>query len=135
MNYRVDYLKTIAGREIVLWAIYLDAAEAAAVFDDLRDAGIAATLSARATVDAPWQRQFIAHGGAPVANGLPEDDSCDANIDAYHRGWDAHAKNTACPRDPIEGAGWRDRARAVRVQPVMPARPEGYYHAPLGTFE
>lgn len=131
VNYRIDYQKIIADRPMTLWALYSDAAAAAANFDDLRDAGIPVTLSARDDDGAPWKPQFVAHGGVAMADDYDADD----NIDAFHRGYDMHRKGEACPRDPVEGAGWRERAREVRVQAVLPARPEGYYHAPLGTFE
>lgn len=31
--------------------------------------------------------------------------------------------------------GYRDGQRDAQVKVVMPARPEGYYHQPIGTFD
>ena len=31
--------------------------------------------------------------------------------------------------------GYREGQREAKVQHVSPARPEGYYHLPLGTFD
>jgi hypothetical protein len=59
----------------------------------------------------------------------------DAAIDRFHAGYDAHWAGQPCPTEKDAAEGWKTRDREGRVQVVMPARPEGYYHMPLGTFE
>lgn len=59
----------------------------------------------------------------------------DDKIDLYHEGYDANRTGKPCPTEPHSRAGWLDRERNKRVRVVMPARPEGYYHAPIGTFD
>lgn len=53
----------------------------------------------------------------------------------YHAGWAAHRSGLARPTDKDGAYGWDERARSCKVRVIMPPRPEGYYHAPLGTFE
>lgn len=55
----------------------------------------------------------------------------DAKIDRWHAGYFAKVR----PTDPDELDGWLQAQEARRVRVVMPARPEGYYHAPIGTFD
>lgn len=62
-----------------------------------------------------------------------EDD--EAAIDAYHDGYDAFWKGQPKPDGSHQAAGWTDAQRASRVRVVMPRRPEGYYHAPVGSFD
>lgn len=61
----------------------------------------------------------------------------DARCDQYNKGWLAGYAGKPCTDDPDFTVGWnegqRERRHPVRVS--MPARPEGYYHAPIGTFD
>lgn len=60
----------------------------------------------------------------------------DAQIDRWHDGaLDAlrHKPKASDDPDYLEGFAHGEDQRNVRV--VMPARPEGYYHQPLGTFD
>lgn len=59
----------------------------------------------------------------------------DAAIDRFHAGYDAHKRGEPCPIEKDARDGWSTRAHACQVRVVMPRRPEGYYHMPLGTFE
>lgn len=59
----------------------------------------------------------------------------DSAIDRFHAGYDAHKRGEPCPSEKDAADGWNVRAHACRVQVVMPTRPEGYYHAPIGTFD
>lgn len=54
----------------------------------------------------------------------------DAKIDRWHDGYFAKER----PTDPDELDGWRQAQEDRKVVVVMPVRPEGYYHMPLGTF-
>jgi hypothetical protein len=64
-------------------------------------------------------------------------DTDDVAIDFWHDGvLDAlRGRPAASPRNPDYFAGYEHGLREARVAPVMPERPEGYYHAPIGTFE
>jgi hypothetical protein len=64
-----------------------------------------------------------------------EDLDNDAAIDRYHDGYGMFLAGGACPMDADMAEGWRDAERASRVRVVMPRRPEGYYHAPIGAFD
>lgn len=60
----------------------------------------------------------------------------DAKLDRWHDGvLDALRYKPSMSVDPdyLEGYNHGLNERLVRV--VMPARPEGYYHMPLGTFD
>lgn len=59
----------------------------------------------------------------------------DAAIDRFHSGCDAHKSGLPCPTEKDAAQGWMAREQACRTHVVMPRRPEGYYHAPIGTFE
>ena len=59
----------------------------------------------------------------------------DANIELWHQGVMANLRGEPCPTEPHGRAGWLHREREKRVRVVMPVRPEGYYHAPIGTFD
>lgn len=60
----------------------------------------------------------------------------DAEIDAFHAGYDMHRRGQPCPdHDRAMRDGWLDRQAAIQVRVVMPARPEGYYHMPIGSFD
>ena len=74
---------------------------------------------------------------AQTRNAADQDweDGDDAKIDRYHAGYVAHRKGQPRPTGADEGEGWDDRARACKVVYVAPRRPEGYYHAPIGTFD
>jgi hypothetical protein len=64
------------------------------------------------------------------------DDTDDAAIDRWHDGaLDAmHGKKaTSGDKDYLEG--YKHGQEEAKVQVAEPERPEGYYHAPLGTFE
>lgn len=57
-------------------------------------------------------------------------------IDRWNSAALAAFRGKQCPAsDPHSVAGYRYGLDARRVTPVMPIRPEGYYHAPIGTFE
>jgi hypothetical protein len=59
----------------------------------------------------------------------------EAAADAYAAGFLGYGRGEPRPADPHAAEGW-DEARAMRdVRVVMPRRPEGYWHMPLGTFE
>lgn len=64
-----------------------------------------------------------------------DDAATDAKIDAYQAGWFAGYRGEPRPAGVVEGEGWADGQDARKVRPVMPRRPEGYYHAPPGTFD
>ena len=66
---------------------------------------------------------------------MDDDFDNDAAIDAFHDGYRMFLKKQPRPADPIMADGWDDAQRESRVRVVMPKRPEGYYHLPLGTFE
>lgn len=59
----------------------------------------------------------------------------EAKIDRWHDGYFANRDGAPRPDDPDEADGWDHREREKGVHVLMPARPEGYYHAPLGTFD
>lgn len=63
------------------------------------------------------------------------DDDIDAKIDAYHAGWFTAKRGTRRPHNVDAQQGWDDYHAAKKVRVVMPERPEGYYHAPLGAFD
>lgn len=56
-------------------------------------------------------------------------------IDAFHRGYMMFRAGQPMPDCPIMAEGWLDAQRARRDRVVTPARPEGYYHNPIGTFD
>ncbi len=66
----------------------------------------------------------------------PTDDDIemDRKIDLWHDGYFMRRRGEARPTDPDMSAGWDE---ANREHPVVQqvSRPEGYYHAPIGTFE
>jgi hypothetical protein len=60
----------------------------------------------------------------------------DAKIDRWHDGYFAHKRGEPQPVEPDAAAGWQHRADDLdRPAVLMPARPEGYYHAPVGAFD
>lgn len=64
-----------------------------------------------------------------------DDAANDAAIDRFHDGWGAFLKGQPRPTEKDAGEGW-DHGRATsRVRAVQPARPEGYYHLPVGSFD
>lgn len=64
-----------------------------------------------------------------------DDDRIDAEIEQFHAGYRAFLAGQPRPADATQAEGWEDAQRASRVCVVMPARPEGYYHAPIGAFD
>lgn len=67
---------------------------------------------------------------------IDEDESeLDAKIDRFHDGYFAHKRGEPRPSCQDGAAGWDHRAQDCKVQVVMPARPEGYYHCAPGTFD
>ena len=64
---------------------------------------------------------------------LPDDD--DRAIDAWHDGYMMHRRGEPRPDGKHEADGWDHRANGIGVRVAMIERPEGYYHAPVGTFE
>lgn len=61
----------------------------------------------------------------------------DTEIDAWHAGYFAGRRNDPVTAEPNFASGWfaGRTATLYPVRVVMPHRPEGYYHAPIGTFE
>lgn len=72
---------------------------------------------------------------ATIEDADMDDAATDAKIDAYHAGWFAGFRGEARPAGEVEGEGWVDGRRDRKVRVIMPRRPEGYYHAPIGTFD
>tara|TARA_Y100001938_G_scaffold133770_1_gene193471 strand:- start:180 stop:464 length:285 start_codon:yes stop_codon:yes gene_type:complete len=65
---------------------------------------------------------------------VPEAD--DAAIDRWHDGWfDGHGAKPKASDDADYLKGYAEGHEARKVVVVMPERPEGYYHMPLGTFD
>lgn len=64
-----------------------------------------------------------------------DDAAAEAQIERFHAGYDAHKRGEPCPTEKDAAEGWNTRAHACQVRVVMPHRPEGYYHSPIGTFE
>jgi hypothetical protein len=62
-----------------------------------------------------------------------DDVAQDAKIDRWHDGYFAAVRGEPRPTEFDAGQGWDHRANEVPVVEVE--RPEGYYHAPIGTFE
>ena len=63
------------------------------------------------------------------------DDADDAAIDRWHDGvLDALRFRAIASDDADYMEGYKHGIRDRQVEVVMPARPEGYYHMPLGTF-
>jgi hypothetical protein len=60
-----------------------------------------------------------------------DDIATDAAIDRWHDGYFAKVR----PTDPDALAGFLQAQSDRRCVTVEVRRPEGYYHAPLGTFE
>lgn len=64
------------------------------------------------------------------------DEADDAAIDRWHDGvLDALRGNAMASADADYLEGYAHGRKEAKVRVVMPARPEGYYHMPLGTFE
>lgn len=59
----------------------------------------------------------------------------DQKIDRWHDGYFAHRDGKPQPSDPDAAAGWQHREDSRQVRVAMCSRPEGYYHAPIGTFD
>lgn len=60
----------------------------------------------------------------------------DAAIDRWHDGWFSGYRGQPCPADdPDTKSGYNEGCARRDVRVVEPARPEGYYHMPLGTFD
>lgn len=65
---------------------------------------------------------------------VPEAD--DAAIDRWHDGaLDCYRGRPKASDDKDYLEGWAHAENDRQVQVVMPERPEGYYHMPLGTFD
>jgi hypothetical protein len=62
-----------------------------------------------------------------------DDFAQDAKVDRWHNGYFMAVRGLHRPTDADEAAGWDHRANEGPVVEV--SRPEGYYHAPIGTFE
>lgn len=61
---------------------------------------------------------------------------CDARVDRWHDGYFAHRAGKPCPTDKDAADGWHHRRKNLPWEATdVVERPEGYYHAPLGTFE
>lgn len=60
----------------------------------------------------------------------------DAKIDRWNNGAiDGCGGRKPQSDDPDYLDGYRQGREEAKVRAVMPARPEGYYHAPIGTFD
>lgn len=73
-----------------------------------------------------------------LAQRIREDDEereAERKTDAYCAGYLAGRRGGPKPDDPDGAEGWTDGKDASQVRVVMPARPEGYYHMPLGSFK
>jgi hypothetical protein len=57
--------------------------------------------------------------------------AAEAACDRWHDGYFAKTR----PTDPDELGGWLQAREDAKVRVVMPTRPEGYYHMPLGSFD
>lgn len=82
----------------------------------------------------------VAHPDFDYGLGFVEEDQpgykTDAQIDLWHDGaLDCYRGKPKASSDPDYLEGWAHAENERHVQVVMPARPEGYYHMPLGTFE
>lgn len=67
---------------------------------------------------------------------LMYDDYDDARIDRWNDGaLDALRGKASQMQDADYLDGYEHGLREARVVVVMPVRPEGYYHAPLGAFD
>jgi hypothetical protein len=64
-----------------------------------------------------------------------DEDLNDLLIDRFHDGYFAFRNGEARSPCPYMAEGWDDAERSSKVRVVMPRRPEGYYHAPLGAFD
>lgn len=64
-----------------------------------------------------------------------DDAEAEAQIERFHAGYDAHKRGEPCPSEKDAADGWNARDHACHTVVVMPSRPEGYYHLPLGTFD
>lgn len=65
-----------------------------------------------------------------------DDGTNDFNIELYHLGWDDHKRGGSRPSHyPLRAEGWDARDIAVHVRVVEVVRVEGYYHAPIGSFD
>lgn len=90
-------------------------------------------LLALVTSTAPGPAQDVAK--AEVARRVVHDEDLNDRItDAFHNGRLAHQMGRQRPACPYTAEGWDDRAASEGVTYLMPARPEGYYHAAPGTF-
>lgn len=66
----------------------------------------------------------------------PDELEIEAKIDRWNDGaLDALRYRPKASSDPDYLEGYADGEDQRKVQVVMPERPEGYYHAPLGTFD
>lgn len=63
------------------------------------------------------------------------DHCADVRCDKYHDGYDAFCRRQPCPTEQHAANGWRNAEAASQTVVVMPERPEGYYHMPIGTFD
>lgn len=60
----------------------------------------------------------------------------DADLDLWNNAALAALRGKACPaQDAHSLAGYAHGLKERKVRVVMPRRPEGYYHAPIGTFD
>ena len=66
----------------------------------------------------------------------PSDDFDDAKADRWNDGaLDGCRGKTPASTDADYIEGYAEGIESRKVRVVMPHRPEGYYHAPLGAFE
>lgn len=105
-----------------------------------RDAMVAVIASAHRFVDqreAEWAKVCLAACDAERAFADANGEGSDDAIDAWHDGWFAGSRNEAVADCPHFASGWfaGRNDKLYRRAPIMPARPEGYYHMPLGAFD
>lgn len=79
---------------------------------------------------------FVRHLPSYHAHGLEGEAQMDDAIDRWNDGaLDALRGRKALSDNPDYLEGYAHGLDQRKVRAVMPARPEGYYHAPLGTFD
>lgn len=67
---------------------------------------------------------------------MERDDYDDAHIDRWNNGALDAIRGKARSNDDADYlSGYEHGLREAKVRVVMPRRPEGYYHAPIGSFD
>ena len=68
-------------------------------------------------------------------NWTEDDIETDRKIDLWHDGYFMRRRGEARPTDADMASGWDEANREPSFRAAQVERPEGYYHAPIGTFE